>query len=102
MQDTNLLVRHLGRVRRDLGHDGLQSLADRGRTKIHRQRAVRLQDQARLFLWSRGAALDEAPDREPMIITVDQPAAELFLSLPIELSKAPIEHRVVVATVKLG
>ena len=100
MNVADALHRDFQRIRRDLGEDGLDPLADRGGADEHRHRAVRVDFEPRGLLRAGGAALDEAADREPVIAAVDQPALQLRLLGPADFCEAAVESDAIVAAVE--
>ena len=102
MIDRDPLDRHLERVGGDLRHDGLDALPDARRSHIDRERAVALDDDARILARAGRAAFDEAGNAEAVIAAVDQLAVERQLVVPAGIRDATIERAGIVAAVARG
>src|SRR5262249_57892011 len=102
MQHPDPRHRHAQRIGRDLSHDGLDALADRGRPDIDRDRAVGLDFHAGVFARTRTAAFDEAGDTHAVIAAVYQPSVQAHLLGPAELRNAEVEGARGIAAVALS
>src|SRR5436305_10428703 len=102
MEDTSdALHGNFQRIGRDLRKRRLKSLPDGRRADEDRVVARRLKHNARAFLWSRRAALDEAANGESVITSLDRLAPQLGLLSPADFLHAAVKRRLVVAAVEL-
>ena len=101
VEDADAFHGHAQRIGGDLHADGLQALAEVGRTDVGADRAVRLDRQARMLARSGRAALDEAAHAQTMVDPVDQLALQRGLLLPSDFREAAVQGDLVVAAVVL-
>src|SRR5690348_1878592 len=101
MEDANSLDPDPERISRDLGHDGLDALADQGCANVDRHRSVRAHLDASVLARTGRTGFDEAADADaPIAAVILQPLALRSL-LPVEMVEATPERLDIVAAVEL-
>src|SRR5262245_41264383 len=99
MKDSNAVHRHLQCVGRNLRQHRDDALAHVGRTYVDRDGSILLDLDAGAFFGTRRAALDEATQRDAVVLALDEPPLQRLLSIPSEFGEATVQSDLIVAAV---